>query len=99
MPECRAEYLLEYLFEIGLCPGGEPLLHSEIASWQGNVRIKLDAFEARALRKLSVAYVEECAKTKDPDAETAWTEAPHYMSAGYIKGMKLKYSIRKAAGL
>lgn len=99
MPECAAPYLLDYLFELGICPGGEPLTHGEIKSWQDNTGIELDAFEARTIKRLSTAYTEEHAQANDIESETAWTEAPWYMRAGYIKGMKLKESIRKAAGL
>jgi len=95
MPECDATYILDYLFELGICPSGEPLTHSEIAAWQQNTGIELESFDARIIKKLSVAYVQEQSDAKQIDAETAWSDAPKYMRADYIKGMTLKAAIRK----
>ena len=99
LPECDASYILEYLFEIGVTANGEALTHSEIRSWQENTGVELQSFEARMLKRLSVAYLDECTKAKKQDAETVWSDAPGYMCAGYIKTIKVKESIRKAANL
>jgi hypothetical protein len=98
-PECDASYILDYLFELGVSVNGEALTHSEIRNWQENTGIELQSFEARTLKRLSRAYLEESSKAKNIDAETAWSDAPGYMCAGYIKAMRTKESIRKMADI
>lgn len=60
-PAGPAAHLVGYLFEAGPvgygAMGPVPLAHSEIEAWQRNTGIDLQAWEARALRKLSIDYV------------------------------------------
>lgn len=94
-PECYADYLLTYLQEIGLTLGDQPLNFGEIESYQNITGISLQSWEARILKKLSVAYLSESNKARDSNAETAWEDAPGYMHVSYIKAMKAKASIRR----
>ena len=97
MPECDADYILTYLFELGISIGDQALTHSEIQNWQLNTGVELNAFEARTLKKLSENYLSESHKAKAEDAETPWIDAPRYMSVSYFKSMKAKAALRKAA--
>jgi hypothetical protein len=99
MPPVSAGYVLDYLYELGVSLGDQPLTHGEIESWQKNTGIELDSFEARTLKKLSEAYMRESISARDADAETAWTDAPRYMSLKYIKSVRAKEAIRKAANI
>lgn len=94
-PDCDADYILVYLQEIGLTLGDQPLNFGEIESYQNVSGIDLQSWEARILKKLSVAYLSESNKAKDSNVETAWADAPNYMSVSYIKAMKAKASIRR----
>lgn len=80
MPPCDAPHLLGYLFEIGptLAAGmGEgPLTHGEIASWQANTGIELQAWEARLLRRLSIDYLNQSHKARARDCPPPWGDAP-----------------------
>lgn len=73
-------YLVDYLLEIGpTLPtgmGAAPLTHGEIAAWQGNVGVRLQPWEARALRALSIEYVGTRAEAADPLCP------PPYIAAG-----------------
>jgi hypothetical protein len=71
LPELGPErYLVDYLLEIGpTMPtgmGAVPLSHGEIAAWQGNVGVRLQPWEARELRRLSIEYVGTRAEAADP---------------------------------
>ncbi len=78
MPPCSAPYLLGYLFEVGPAMhtgmGDAPLSHSEIAAWQANTGIRLTAWEARTLRRLSVDYVNETARATLASAKAPWVD-------------------------
>ena len=97
LPECDAEYLLEYLFELGMTLGDRPLDHTEIASWQSNTGMELQPFEVRIIKRLSQAYLSASSEYKDPDSETPWVDAPRYMSRSYRNAMLVKASLRRAA--
>ncbi len=76
MPEADGLHLVEYLWEIGpTVPAGmgaAPIAHSEIAAWQANTGIPLDAWEARLLRDLSLAYLAESNRATDHGAPPPW---------------------------
>ena len=97
LPECDAEYLLGYLFELGVVIGDGAITHGEIESWMSNTGIELTAWEARTLKTLSDAYLKANQGARKVDAETVWNDAPYYMSGKWRKAMRLKASIRKAA--
>lgn len=56
-------YILDFLFEVGptmaVGMGSAPLTFAEIEAWQRMVGIELSPFEAKLLRSLSVAYLDE----------------------------------------
>ena len=80
MPPCDALYLVGYLFEIGpTLPAGMgegPLTHGEIASWQSNTGVRLESWEARLLRRLSLDYLNESYKARARDCPAPWGDAP-----------------------
>lgn len=66
-------YLVGILFEIGpALPAGMGGLVSiselDIAAWQSNRDLRLTAWEARTIKKLSQAYASESASASDPKA-------------------------------
>ena len=93
-PECQAAYLLNYLFEIGLTLGDDPLTHGEIESWQRNMGIRLHPFEIRFIKRLSEIYLSASYKMKKVNAENPWEDAPAYMSNRYLSAQRSKASIR-----
>lgn len=93
-PECQADYLLKYLFEIGLTIGDDPLSHGEIESWQRNMGIRLHPFEIRFIKRLSETYLSASCKMKKVNAENPWEDAPTYMSNRYLNAQRSKASIR-----
>lgn len=76
MPEISAEYLVNYLMEIGpTMPGsGDPLTHSELRAWQENTGIELNAWQVRLLRRLSSEYASEIIKSTKPEAKPPFGE-------------------------
>jgi hypothetical protein len=98
-PECDAKHVLDYLFEIGLTDGEKPLSHSEIASWQSNTGIELEAYEARFLKRLSEIYLAASHEMKEENAINPWEDAPNYMSNKFLDAQRAKEAIRKAASL
>lgn len=48
--------------------GPVPITHADIAHWQANTGININAWEARTLRRLSREYVGACIEAQEPDA-------------------------------
>jgi hypothetical protein len=69
-PVVTANYLLEYLFEIGPAVpgamGAVGLSFSEIESWQRQVGINLAPWEVRAIHAGSDAYANQLSISRDP---------------------------------
>jgi len=95
MPECRAEYLLGVLFEIGMTLGDQPLTHGEIESYQRNIGIRLNAWEVRTIKRLSETYLSESYKATDKDADSAWSDPSRYQSRKFINDMRVRASLRE----
>ena len=80
LPECDAAYLAGYLWEVGPTEvggmGPAPLSHSEIAGWQENTGIELTSWEARTLRCLSLAYINQTENAKKPTCPPPWLVIP-----------------------
>lgn len=78
MPEAGAQYLVNYLFEIGpTMPGaGGPvqITHGEIRAWQENAGIDLQPWEVRLLRRLSLDYLTESYGAAKPGAKPPFGE-------------------------
>lgn len=79
MPECDAEYLIHYLFEIGpVMPGGmgdAPISHGEISAWINLTGIHLQPWEVRFLRRLSIEYINESQAATAHGALSPWEAA------------------------
>lgn len=75
-PPPLCEYMVGYLFDAGPTQpgsgGATPLCHSEIAAWQSNTGIELDAWQASTLRALSVAYVNQSRLSVATDCPPPW---------------------------
>ncbi|MFA6204478.1 MAG: hypothetical protein WC710_14970 [Gallionella sp.] len=94
MPPCEAPYLLDYFFELGPVMaagmGNGPVTHEEIQAWQRNTGIELNAWEARMLRQMSVAYLNESQNATAIDYPAPWDDAPYVKSTPYQKAMRMK---------
>jgi hypothetical protein len=103
MPPCDAPYLVEYLFEIGPTMaagmGNGPLTHGEIASWQNNTGIDLNAWETRTLKRLSLDYLGESQRATARDAMPPWDECPYGRPIMRSAEEEMRLSIRKLAEL
>lgn len=79
-PMGAAGHLAGYLFEVGPvgygAMGPVPLSHSELAAWQANTGIELNAWEARALRRLSMDYLAASNAATAPDCPPFYTDKP-----------------------
>lgn len=69
MPQLSMPYLWSYLQELGMCERGDmgprPLSSTELQSWSNGTGRPLEAWEFRALRAASRAFVAQAA-TEDP---------------------------------
>ena len=78
MPMVSAPHLIDYLYEIGPgmpgAMGSVPLSQSEIAAWQSNIGIELQAWEARFLVRLSKEYLGEYYRADAPTRAAPWTD-------------------------
>ena len=103
MPEVDAHHILEYLWEIGPTASSSgkhvAISHAEIAAWQHNTGIALDAFEARSLRALSVVYLEQWFLSTQPDCPPPWTQAPELNVIKHQATENMRASMRALAAL
>lgn len=103
MPPCEAYHLVAYLFEIGPTVvngmGEAPITQSDVAHFQSNTGIALDAWQARTLRRLSLVYLSASYKAKKQDCLAPWQEADYAVSPSQHKANKMRASIRALAAL
>lgn len=72
----EAGYIVGYLYEIGpvmsagMGPG--PLTHTEMRAWQRNTGIRLQPWEARLLRRLSMDYLAESNRSTTRGCKPPW---------------------------
>ena len=71
MPEVvGGDWLIDHLWDAGPVimngMGSGPLTHNEILCWQMNTGIRLGAWEARTLRRLSQEYLDQCQESRSP---------------------------------
>jgi len=82
-PAGPAAHLLGYLFDAGPvgygAMGEVPLSHGELAAWQHNTGVELQAWESRALRRLSTEYVSASNQATEPDCP------PFYLPADELQ--------------
>lgn len=73
LPPNPAEYLTEWLIEIGPSIGDRPIGYADLAAWQAISGIELEPWEARALRRLSGEYLGQSARARKPDCPPPWS--------------------------
>lgn len=99
MPPADALHLVGYLFEIGpTLPAGMgegPLTHGEIASWQHNTGVRLQSWEARLVKRLSIEYLNESHKARARDCPAPWGDAP----VPNLKAEQTRIALRALANL
>ncbi len=70
-PIDTGEYLIEYLWEVGLTNENgiqsSAITYSEINAWQEACRINLQPWEVGIIKKLSEDYILEVNRAKDPE--------------------------------
>jgi hypothetical protein len=102
MPPCEVPYLLDYFFELGPVMaagmGNGPVTHEEIQAWQRNTGIELNAWEARMLRQMSVAYLNESQNTVI-DCPAPWEDAPYAKSTPNQIALRMKKSMKELSKL
>ncbi len=80
LPECTAAYVAGFLWEIGPADnngmGQSPISHLEMAAWQANTGVDLSSWEARTLRSLSLAYLGEVERAREPGCPSPWLLVP-----------------------
>jgi len=73
MPE-----LVEYLYEAGPFEyggmGPVPLSWQTLSAWSEVSGIELDAFESTAIRELSMSYVDQLERGKNPTCPAPWLD-------------------------
>lgn len=103
MPPCDAHYLVGYLFEMGpTLPSGlgdSALTHGEIAAWQSNTGIELNAWESRTLKRLSNDYMSEARQANKIDRPAPWQDIPDVTPSPDHVAASLKASMRELAKL
>jgi hypothetical protein len=76
MPPNPVPHILARLIEIGITqPGGMgpvPLSWSEIANWQRDTGVRLEPWEARLMRQLSISYLGELALAESENRPAPW---------------------------
>lgn len=72
-PEGAASHLVDYLFEAGpIVHGSNALGWIDIQAWQASTGVALEAWQARALRKLSHAYLDASIAAQSPECAPFW---------------------------
>lgn len=84
------QHLLGYLWEVGPVMGGGmaayAITHTEIAAWCALCGLALQPWEARLLRRLSLAYVGESRRAEARDAKPPWgAEVDHKLVADSMR--------------
>ncbi len=73
-------HLVTHLFEAGPASntefGAKPITWGELQSWQQQTGVRLQPWEARAVRRLSADYAAEVTEAKDPARPAPWSSMP-----------------------
>lgn len=76
IPPNSLKYLTDWLFEIGPCVaagmGAGAIGWRDLAAWQDLTGIELMPWEARLLRTLSRAFVDQSWRSEKPDCPAPW---------------------------
>lgn len=78
MPDTLAPHLIGYLYEVGPIlsggMGGMRITNLELAAWQSNTGVELEAWEARFIVRLSKEYLGESHRAESPECPSPWTD-------------------------
>lgn len=76
MPPNPAPHITDWLIEMGLVEaagmGAVQISSRELAAWQGNTCVRLEPWEARLIRKLSKAYLDEGRVAESENCPPPW---------------------------
>ncbi len=76
MPPNPAPHITDWLIEMGLTEaagmGEVPISSRELAAWQDNTCVRLQPWEARLIRKLSKAYLDEGRAAESENCPAPW---------------------------
>jgi hypothetical protein len=102
MPSAEgADYLLGYLWEVGPTlvagMGAGPITHQELRAWQVNSGIRLQPWEARILRRLSIDYLAEMSRAEKADCPAPWQSVAVTVDRAVVAN-KMLHAIRALAG-
>ena len=80
MPPNPAPHITDRLIEIGITEaagmGAVPLTWREINAWRESVRLTIEPWEMRLLRRLSAAYLAESRKAESETCPSPWRAEP-----------------------
>jgi hypothetical protein len=96
-----AGYLISYLFEVGPTMAGGmgagPLTHGEILAWQEITGTRINTWEARTLRRLSLEYLSESCKATKRNCPPPWK--PDGQNVISLPALDTRNAIRALAAL
>lgn len=97
MPPLDDGRLVDFLFELGPTMaagvGAGPITHGEIHDWKANTGVQLSGWEARALHRLSMAYLGESQRAQKRGCKPPWI-APDYKAEPTAQQVSLRASIK-----
>jgi hypothetical protein len=97
-------YLVDHLWDAGPTVhtgmGPAPLSHADLAAYQANMGIELQAWEVRTLRRLSADYLAACQAAKEADAPAPYVPAQidAERRATVSRGLKAMFGARLRKG-
>lgn len=85
MPDLEGyEHLLDHLWSVGPAVAGEPVSFQEIKAWVDLTGVRVDGWEAEALRALSSAWVGEYRAADDAQRPPPFLSAPTSEQRVYV---------------
>lgn len=76
MPPCPAPHIIARFIEIGMTEatgmGPAPLSWREIEAWRRNTGVWIAPWEARLIRKLSLSYIGQLARSESENCPPPW---------------------------
>jgi hypothetical protein len=97
MPDLAwGKYLIDYLLEVGPVMaagmGSAPITFTEIRNWREEIGLRLNSWEVRTLRRLSLEYNSESQLATKPDREPPFKT----LDAARLKNAQLERDIDNA---
>jgi len=100
-PVDAADYLIEYLFEIGPTVaagmGAGPITHVEMCAWVDLTGIELCPWEVRFLRRLSREYLSEFHEAEKTDRLPPWNPEEAHRIDREAVAKKIKNAFRSSS--